>query len=207
MLSLFTGRELTGSTFELPAELQAVDLSANHRPELRLFDAQTAQLDAQKSALNARLRPQLGAFVQGAYGNPGLNMLSNKASPYYVAGVRLSWNFGALYTRTGDLRTLENARRQIAVQRDVFLFHTRIQSTQLQSALDALRRQMQDDDEIIRLRGNVRRAAEAKVAEGTMTVTDMLREITAESLARNTRALHRVQLLKQLYDLKNTLNQ
>ena len=34
-----------------------------------------------------------------------------------------------------------------------------------------MRRQMADDDEIIRLRGNIRRAAEAKVQNGTMTVT------------------------------------
>ena len=39
---------------------------------------------------------------------------------------------------------------------------------------------MKEDDEIIRLRTNIRQAAEAKVANGTLTVTEMLREVTAE---------------------------
>ena len=53
-----------------------------------------------------------------------------------------------------------------------------------------MRRKMADDDEIIRLRENIRRAGEAKVENGTLTVTDMLREITNENLARQTKALH-----------------
>ena len=49
-------------------------------------------------------------------------------------------------------------------------------------------------------------AAEAKVENGTLTVTDMLREITAENLARQTKALHEVQLLMNIWNLKYTLN-
>lgn len=66
--------------------------------------------------------------------------------------------------------------------------------------------EMADDDEIIRLRENIRRAAEAKVENGTLTVTDMLREITNENLARQTKALHEVQLLMNIWQLKYTLN-
>ena len=65
---------------------------------------------------------------------------------------------------------------------------------------------MEDDYEFIRLRVNIRKAAEAKVENGTLTVTDMLREITAENLARQTKALHEVQLLMNIWSLKYTLN-
>ena len=78
--------------------------------------------------------------------------------------------------------------------------------TQQDQAIRSLEKQMKDDDEIIRLRGNIRRAAEAKVQNGTMTVTDMLREITNESMARQTKALHEVQLLMNIWQLKYTLN-
>ena len=70
-----------------------------------------------------------------------------------------------------------------------------------------MRRQMADDDEIIRLRENIRRAAERpKWRNGTLTVTDLLREITNENLARRTKALHEVQLLMNIWQLKYTLN-
>ena len=163
-------------------------------------------MQVQEKALNVRHLPQFGLFVQGAYGNPGLNMLKNEFSPYYIAGVRLSWNFGSLYTLKNDRKVIENKRRQLDNNRDVFLFNTRLEMTQQDQAIQSLEKQMQDDDEIIRLRVNIRKAAEAKVENGTLTVTDMLREITAENLARQTKALHEVQLLMNIWNLKYTLN-
>ena len=115
---------------------------------------------------NALLQDELERNYRqiAAYGNPGLNMLKNEFSPYYIAGVRLSWNFGSLYTLKNDRRVIENKRRQLDNNRDVFLFNTRLQMTQQDQAVRSLEKQMQDDDEIIRLRTNIRKAAEAKVA-------------------------------------------
>lgn len=101
---------------------------------------------------------------------------------------------------------IDTSRRQLDSNRDVFLFNIRIQATQQESAVESVRRQMVDDDEIIRLRTNIRKASEAKVANGTMTVTDMLRDMTSENLARQTKALHEVQLLMNIYQLKYTTN-
>ncbi len=176
------------------------------RPELSLFNAQGVGLQVQEKALNVRHLPQFGLFVQGAYGNPGLNMLKNEFSPYYIAGVRLSWNFGSLYTLKNDRKVIENKRRQLDNNRDVFLFNTRLEMTQQDQAIQSLEKQMQDDDEIIRLRTNIRKSAEAKVANGTLTVTEMLRELTNESLARQSKALHEIQRLMGIYQLKYTTN-
>ena len=171
-----------------------------------LFNAQGVGLQVQEKALNVRHLPQFGLFVQGAYGNPGLNMLKNEFSPYYIAGVRLSWNFGSLYTLKNDRKVIENKRRQLDNNRDVFLFNTRLEMTQQDQAIQSLEKQMQDDDEIIRLRTNIRKSAEAKVANGTLTVTEMLRELTNESLARQSKALHEIQRLMGIYQLKYTTN-
>ena len=207
MLSIFIGKEIaSGTTFEKPADTFESTSLVNNRPELRWFDAQGGQLNVQESSLKTRFRPRFGLFVQGAYGNPGLNMLKDDFSAYYVAGVRMSWNFGSLYTLRNDRRLIDNNRRKLETSRDVFLFNTNLQSTQQSSAIQSMRRQMVDDDEIIRLRVNIRKAAEAKVENGTLTVTDMLREITAENLARQTKALHEVQLLMNIWNLKYTLN-
>jgi hypothetical protein len=185
---------------------ESLSPAMNDRPELAWYDAQSKRLKVQEQALNTRLMPHLGLFVQGAYGNPGLNMLKNEFTPYYVAGMHLSWNFGSLYTIHNDRRLIDNNRRQLETNRDVFLFNTSLQSTQQDETIRAMRKQMVDDDEIIRLRSNIRRAAEAKVANGTMTVTDMLREITSESIAKQTKAMHEVQLLMDIWQLKYTLS-
>ncbi|NDV84818.1 TolC family protein [Bacteroides sp. 51] len=207
MLSLLIGEEINRETkFLKPVTTEVTLANEINRPELLWFDAQRESLDASESSLRVRNRPNLGLFVQGAYGNPGLNMLKNEFSPFYVAGVRLSWNFGALYTLRNDKRVIENNRRKLQSNREVFLFNTRLQATQDNSAIQSVKALMREDDEIIALRTNIRKAAEAKVANGTLTVTDMLREITAESLARQIKAMHEVQLLMNIYQWKYTTN-
>lgn len=210
MLSAFIGKGVSAEAIlskpVLEEEASSVESGMNNRPELRWFDAQGEQLRVQESTLNTRLMPRFGLFVQGAYGNPGLNMLRDEFNTYYIAGVRMSWNFGSLYTLKNDRRRIDNIRQQIETSRDVFLFNTRLQATQQDASVVSMRRQMKGDDEIIRLRENIRRAAEAKVENGTLTVTDMLREITNESMAKQTKALHEIQLLMNIQQLKYTLN-
>lgn len=207
MLERFTGEAFPkGEIFERPVASWDREEAVIRRPELLAFDSRLSQLDVQERALNVRHRPQIGLFIQGAYGNPGLNMLKDKFTPFYIGGVRLSWNFGSLYTLKNDKRLIENRRLQIGTQRETFLLNTRLQMTEQESRIAALRQQMVDDDEMIRLRQNIRRAAEAKVANGTMTMTDLLHEMTAERLACQTKAAHEVQLLMKIYQWKQTTN-
>lgn len=209
MLSLFTGEAIADdATFAKPeGEAPVPSVTAGiYRPEMLWFEAQNGKLKVNEEALKVRNRPRLSLFAQGAYGNPGLNMLKNEFTPYYVAGVRLAWNFGGLYTLRNDKKLIEASRQQLFSNRDVFLFNTELQATQQNSSIQSVRTLMQKDDEIISLRINIRKAAEAKVANGTLTVTDMLREITSESLAKQTKALHEVQLLMTIYQLKYTTN-
>ena len=188
MLSLLVGEALSPETvLEKPVPQSMVSaVSEIRRPELALFDAQGAGLQVQEKALNVRHLPQFGLFVQGAYGNPGLDMLKN--------------------TLKNDRRVIEKKRQQLDNNRDVFLFNTRLEMTQQDQAIHSLEKQMRDDDEIIRLRTNIRKAAEAKVANGTLTVTEMLRELTNESLARQSKAMHEIQRLMGIYQLKYTIN-
>ena len=207
MLALLTGEDLTeNTTLKKPVESEVSPLGDIRRPELIWFDVQNQRLQIQEEALKTGYMPRFGLFVQGAYGNPGLNMLKDEFSPFYVAGVRLSWNFGSLYTLRNDKKLISTNKQQLQNNRDVFLFNTRLQATQQNSGIVSMRKQMQDDEEIIRLRTNIRLAAEAKVANGTLTVTDLLREITSESMARQTKALHEIQLLMNIWKLKYTIN-
>ena len=208
MLSLLVGEKLSQETvLEKPVpqdEISAV--SEIRRPELSLFNAQGVGLQVQEKALNVRHLPQFGLFVQGAYGNPGLNMLKGGFEPYYIAGVRLSWNISDLYTRKNDKRLLAASRDDIDVQEAVFRLNNRMETAQQWRTVEKIDTLMKNDDELIRLRTNIRKSAEAKVANGTLTVTEMLREVTAEDQAKQTKALHEIQRLQALYDIKYTMN-
>jgi outer membrane protein TolC len=207
MLSLLIGEKIEeDAQLRKPVVFSFTPVGAINRPELLWFDAQRESLDVAESLLRVRNLPHLGVFVQGAYGNPGLNMLKNGFTPYYIAGIRLTWNFGGLYTLRNDKRAIESSRQKLQSNRELFLFNTRLQAVRDNSSIQLIKALMREDDEIIALRANIRKAAEAKVANGTLTVTDMLREITAESLARQTKAIHEVQLLMNIYQWKYTTN-
>jgi len=62
------------------------------------------------------------------------------------------------------------------------------------------------DDSIVRLRGNIKQAAEVKLANGVISVSDLIREINAEDMAKQTGATHRIQRLMNIYSYKYTSN-
>ena len=208
ILSAFIGREIGAiDTLTRPQMPDVPAAAAIDRPELSLFAALEKQLDARKTSVNARNLPKIGAFVQGAYANPGLNFLKDEFSAYYIAGVRLKWDFGGLYTRRNDMRLIELQRDQVDVQRKTFLFNTRLTATEQTQEIEKYRKLLEDDDRIVELRGSICRSAMAKVAEGTMSVIEMLRQVTAQDMARQDRAAHQVQLLLSAYQYKNTINE
>lgn len=176
------------------------------RPELRLFEAQQTDLETQKKLIKTGYMPKLGVFATGGYGRPGLNMLEDKFAAYYIGGVRLSWSFGGLYTEKNDRRIIEASQSSLAVEKETFLFNTSLQVTQEQSEIKKNRDLLKYDDEIIILRNNVKKAAEVKVANGMLTVTDLMREINAENLAKQDKIQHEVELLLSIYNLKYTTN-
>ena len=205
MLAYFTGADVNAETLRKPIASSSVSQEIN-RPELALMDAQFKQLETQKSLLTAKNLPKLGAFFQGGYGKPGLNMLKNEFDLYYIVGARLTWNFSGLYTQKNERRVLAVNQSAIQTQRETFLFNTGMELTQQNSEVDKLRKLMADDEEIIRLRYSIRKTSEVKVANGTLTVTDMLSDLTAEDQARQNKALHEIQLLMSIYEIKNTTN-
>ncbi len=206
MLSTFIGKEIgDGDTLVKPTP-PVLQNGANSRPELALYAAQERLLDARLKSLNVALRPNVGLFARGGYGNPGLNMLKDDFDAYYKVGVTLSWNFGSLYTRANDRRNIDIERQTVQSERDAFLFNTRLQTEMQSGAVDNLREQLRQDDEIITLRRRIRDKAELRVANGTETVNEMLRDINAVSDAQLGKRLHEIQLLQEMYKIKHLNN-
>ncbi len=208
MLSTFCGMEV--KQVQKPVPSVAVQQQQNQRPELKAIEAQLRLADAQEKALNAALMPKLGVFAQGFYGYPGYNMfedmMRHKWSLNGMIGAKLSWNIGALYTRKNDKAKIQMQRERAEVSRDVFLFNNQLEQIQQQEDMERYRKLMGDDEEIIRLRSAVRKAAESKLAHGIIDVNDLVREINNENAARVQQSIHEIEMLKEINDLKITLN-
>ena len=207
MLSTLVGAELNMDTeFAKPLISSVNSLVTINRPELELFSAQQATIDAQNTDLKSSIMPVIGAFAQGGYGKPGLNMLQNEFDAFFLGGVKLSWNIGNLYTYKNNVKINELKKLSIDTQRNTFNYNLDMQISEQQNEIERYRKTMQDDEEIIRLQQQIKDAAEAKVENGAMTVSDMLKEVTALDMAKQAKLLHEVQHLNSIYKLKNTTN-
>ena len=206
MLSRLIGEEIGEETRLVKPEAVRPLTKENNRPELELYQAQIRNLRAQDSRITAGMMPKLGLFVTGGYGKPGLDMFEDKFKAYYLAGVKLSWNLGSLYTRKNDRRKIQTGIRSIETQRETFLFNTSLDVAQRNATIDKYIDQLKYDDEIIALRGSVKRASEAKMANGTLSGTDLTRDIHAEQSAIQDKILHEIELLMAIYNLRYAIN-
>ena len=127
-------------------------------------------------------------------------MFENKFAPYYIAGIKLNWNIGNFYSLKSQRKLIRNNIDMVENQRELFLFNTDIDKTQKELAIDKYMDQIKYDDEIIRLKTS------AKIANGTISGTDLMRDINSEHAAIQTKILHEIQLLLAIYDFKYVMN-
>lgn len=208
MLSALCGIEISDKIeLEKPkTDISKLDVNTNYRPELGLFDAQSKLYDNQKSLVSAANLPRLGAFVQGGYGLPALNMFDPSFAGFYIAGLRLSWNISGFYTQKNNLNKLDVNKKMLDLQKETFVFNNNLISKQQFNEIEKLQTAIKSDDEIIVLRESIKKSTSAKQINGTASVNDFIRDLNAETQARQLKSLHEIQLIMNVYQLKNNFN-
>lgn len=202
---------LCGIEVEKPIMPDETDISdRNNRPELRLIDTQLMLADAKEKMLDSQLLPRLSVFASGFYGYPGYNMFDDMMNRRWslngMIGTRLTWNIGALYTRKNDKAKIRLQREEAENLRSVFLFNNNIDRLQQSENIKRYKTLMESDMEIINLRSSVRKAAESKLSHGIIDVNDLVKEINNENAARLQLSIHKIEMLKEMYDLNFTTN-
>jgi outer membrane protein TolC len=203
MLGLFLNHELPEETVLQPP---AVPLSTPdiNRPELFLYDRMNSSLQVQEQLLYVRNRPKVNLFAQAGWGKPGLNMLDNSFRNYAIGGIRFSWSLGGWYTQKNDKARIGLERNDLQLQREAFLFNTQYSLKQQDAEVAKLRELLGSDEEIIQLRNNIKNAAAAQLENGVIDTNDYLREVNAEDQARQSKAIHSIQLLMAQYNRQVT---
>jgi len=207
-LSLFTGIdypvsirfETPVSTIGIPAA--KIDIS---RPELSLYKEQEQLSIAQRKQISAKSLPKLSLFAQGGYGRPGLNMLDNDFAWFYIAGARLNWNLGTLYSLRSERAINAVSRSSINVQRELYLLNANVTTEQYRNDINRYITLLSGDAELIALREEIKRSAKAQLDNGVITSSDYLREVNAADQARQIQVLHELQLLQTQLDLTDYL--
>lgn len=206
MLSQITGVEFNqNSTLVVPIVNSIINKEVM-RPELNLLVSRQNTLEMERAVVDSRSLPKLGAYLQAGYGRPGLNMLKDEFAGFYIAGIKLVWNFGSLYTKRDELRLISVRQSEIDTQREVFLYNIRLKSTGVNSKIMKLQELLEDDRKMIELRTSLKDAAEKRLEGGTISVSEYLRELNMLDIARSTLRRREIELIMAHIELKYTLN-
>lgn len=209
ILGLLTGRDMTDVELAVPQDaVNYVDDGARDfetRPEMAFYAAQLKQNEFQRRQLNTLISPKLNLSLQGGYGRTGMNMLSGDFSGYFVAGLKLQWNIGALYTRGLDKRKVNADAQKIDLTRKSFILNSSVEAEQKNDAILKARDVLEKDSEIIGLRQRIRASGENQYREGTIKMNDYLSMLDEEYKAKANESMHEVQLMMAVYDMKNTI--
>jgi outer membrane protein TolC len=196
VLSLFLNKQLPADVqLEQPVIPATLVKESVARPELKLYNYQNELFKVQNGLISAKNRPRTSMFIQGGYGRPALNLLNNNFDWFYIAGVRLNWALGNLYTTKKERELLQVNQRMVDVQKELFMLNTNTQLKQQQAEVDKLSQLIQSDQQIIGIRAQVKEAANAQLTNGVITANDFLKEVNAEDQAKQSLITHQLQLL------------
>jgi outer membrane protein TolC len=190
---------LLGKTIKPDTRLQNPEINAPftteiNRPELELFQLKKTEIESNVALMSKQNSPKVFGFATGGYGNPGLNMLDNSFQAFYTVGVKLNWNIFDWDVNAKKRQSLSFNKEIIDNETKVFELNTKIEMDQLQSEMEKLHGFIDSDAEIIALRDEVLKSTDAQLKNGVITASAYITELTNLFEAKNTLAIHKIQL-------------
>jgi outer membrane protein TolC len=203
MLSTLTGKNMTPATNLIKPNYNPPKLS-NNRPELQLFNLQSRSIDLQRKELHNSLTPTVGLFLQGGYGRPALNFLSNAFEFYYIGGIKFSWNISSFYNYKNRKRSLNVMKEKIQSNQEAFLMNSHLTELQQTAEIDKYISLINTDNQIVAIRQDVLNTAQVQLDNGLITTIDYVQFLNQLNNAKQTLLLHETQLLLAQHNLNIT---
>lgn len=194
MLSILTGQTISENAnlkYNVPIANTQKELN---RPEMQLFSAQKTQLEKQNDLLAKSRNPKLFGFGQAGYGRPGLNMLNDKFDTYYLVGVGVSWNAFDWQKTSRHKEMLQLQSQMISQQEETFSQNMNLLLASQNEQIQKLEKLLETDSKMVALRSELAQTSASKLENETITTSDYIQDVQAETIAKLNIELHRIQL-------------
>ena len=203
MLSLLTGRQFEEtSKLEKPLMAEFIESLQINRPELTMYANQLKLIEAQSAINKVTLMPKIGLMGAGIFIGPGINFGSSTINNLGIVGLNMSWKIDGLYKNANNKNLDYIKTERILNQQETFTFGNKLQLTQAASEIEKQRQIIENDDEIVKLKGDITKSYQVRFDNGMCTMNDLINAMNKESEARANQALHSVQLLMGVYNYK-----
>jgi len=119
--------------------------------------------------------------------------------------VRLTWPLSNLYTQGNEKEINELNEKMVDTQKETFILNTNVSIKQQLIEINKLKDLINVDKEIIALRTSVKEATKSQLENGVVTSSDFIRDLNSEDKAKQSLAIHTIQLLLAQYSYKITI--
>ncbi|MCF1192264.1 TolC family protein [Mangrovimonas sp. AS39] len=165
-----------------------------NRPELGLYSLQKQEIEQQQNLLSKSLVPELNGFATGGYGNPGLNMLENDFTSYYIVGLKLNWNVFDWNGNKKQRQALDYSKELIDNQEEVFKLNTNTALNEQLKEIETLEKTIDIDQQLMVLQQEVVNTSESQLKNGVVTTSEYVTELTKLHETENVFNQHKTQL-------------
>jgi len=165
-----------------------------NRPELGLYGLQKQEIEQQQDILSKSMVPELNGFATGGYGNPGLNMLENNFTSYYIVGLKLNWNVFDWNSNKKQRQALDYSKELIRNQEEVFKLNTNTALNEQLKEIETLESSIEIDEQLIALQQEVLHTSESQLKNGVITTSEYITELTKLYETENLFNQHKTQL-------------
>ncbi len=191
---------VTGTEISLDTKFENLDITLENeneisRPELKLFKLNKDKIELAEKMFAKQNLPKVFAFGTAGYGNPGLNMLDNSFQPFYILGLKASWNVYDFGLAKNKRKSLAINKEIIDTKEEVFKLNTQIEIDKNTSEIEKLENYLIADKEIIQLRKEVLKSYDAQLRNGVITTSTYSTELTNLFQSENLLKTHKIQIL------------
>lgn len=206
-LSSYTQEKIdTTTVLEVPRPFYMIDRNYTDRPDYKIFDQQLQSSRWQMKQLNRNFMPQMSFFANGYYGRPGLNAMDYSSHYSGIVGVSLKWNIAALYDNIHQKKLVNIDRCLVQNKQALYDIDMNKQIDALNVDLVKNKKLMESDDNIVKIRSNVKDVASIQLKNGSITLTDYLIKLNDESQALINKSIHYIEYLMDGAKMRTLLN-
>lgn len=202
-LALLTGLKIDTSTY-FSSPVVSEFSKPFPRPELALFTLQQENLLSLQQLNQVQRMPKVFAFAQGGYGRPAFNQFDPRFQPFYIVGLKLTWNIWNWNVTTRQNQILQLNAGGIKIQQELFEQNIQLQQIQQSAEVDKLQKLIALDGQIVKLKKSIADEIYFQASAGAVTMLDYATAVNDQNQAEQQERIHKLQLLFMQINLLTT---
>jgi outer membrane protein TolC len=173
ILNIITGLSLKGNdNFTIP---DVSNVTFSERPELILLDTKIKAVKSQADIFKAKRFPKLFAFGKLGYGRPGYDFMNTELHTYYFVGAKFTWDVWDWNLLNKKKTDYSFTTQQIQETKNVTIKQLEIEQDKYKSETKRFNKEIEVDKQIVMLKNNVYKTAEAQLKNGVITTSEFLK--------------------------------